>query len=95
MTKLTIYIHDTPVRQSGITYEDCIRRLAEYEDTGLTPKAVKWLIEQNEEDAKDYRATIQRLEDDIIALTIKLQQYEDEGPVRLFRLLKNKYKNGE
>ena len=93
MDRLTTYIHDTPVRQSGVTYEATIQKLAQYEDSGLTPDAVRWLLSDNEKLEKQHKSEIQGLEDEIISLRLYLQEYEEEGPVRLFRLLKNRFKN--
>jgi len=88
MTRLTTYIHDFPVRNSGVSYQELARVLAKYEDTGLTPEAVQWLIDKHDEE-------VEKLESQLLEAKLALEEYESIGSRMLFRLLKNKYKNGE
>ncbi len=88
MTDLITYVHGVPVRKSGVAFQQIIREYAKYVETGLTPEAVRWLQDiQNEQ--------IRQLEEQLLEANMKLEEYESIGSRMLFRLLKNKYKNGE
>lgn len=41
MNRLTTYVHDYPVRNSGVGYPAVVRKLAEFEDTNLSPAGIQ------------------------------------------------------
>ena len=82
MERLTTYVHDAPVRNSGVSFAQVVGLLAKYEDTGLTPEAVGWLLDQLDE-AKDQLASA----------LLELEAYKAEGSLMLFRVLKYNRKN--
>ncbi len=82
MERLTTYVHDAPVRNSDVSFAQIIRKLAQYEDTKLTPEAVGWLQDQMDE-----------LKDQLTSALLELEAYKAEGSLMLFRLLKYNRKN--
>lgn len=82
MERLTTYIHDAPVRNSDVSFAQIIQKLAQYEDTKLTPEAVGWLQDQMDE-----------LKNQLTSALLELEAYKAEGSLMLFRLLKYNRKN--
>jgi len=95
MTDLITYVHGVPVRKSGVAFQQIIREYAKYVETGLTPEAVSYLLDQQDNTTRVLESEIGMLKDECLRYAMKLEEYESVGSLALFRLLKNKYKNGE
>ncbi len=96
MERLTTYVHDYPVRASGVSYQEAIRKLAQYEDILTAPGALQKLLDNLNSEIQRcelLKAEVDDVADKLTAAEMELEGYRSEGSLMLFRLLKNKYRN--
>lgn len=89
MSELITYVQGYPVRKDGVTYAQILRAYGEDE------KRIAELEDKLESMRYDNSLTVAELETRLATTLLKLEDYQSIGSTMLFRLLKNKCKNGE